>query len=770
MNLDLILFVLSHYSFLGLLALFACLIGVRVTRSVAYDSASEKFSFCTGLGLGIIGSGVFFLGLLHLLIPAVILGLFGIAPVLLWPTWKEVWRDVKGAWRRISWKRLILYGIAFVLVIPVLLLPLYPPVDWDATAYHLAVAKIFAKSNAVVLTPYLRFPVFPLLNEMLFTLALVLYDDLAAHLVQFLMMVVVATTLYAWGQRAFNARVGLWSAALWLSNPLILFLGASAYIEAGLAMFLVLAIYAFFNWFHSGSTPWLLVSAALFGFSAGHKYLALFPILIACFFIAYLSLRERKLRNVVAFVAILLVVAGPWYLRNAYYTGNPIWPYWGSWLGYGTWTAEDAKHQIADQFHPGAGNDSVALLLLPWNLTFHVTSFHEDYSLSPVYLLLLPLCLLVAIRNPYLRVLLITTGLYTLFWFGTAQQMRYLVPALPLLSLAAGAALEKYVFRLRWTQSPAVAPTLSGVICILLVVPGALRAAGSGTFGNSLTLGQLPPVRAKDRDEYIRSFQPLYSAVEFLNRTKGDNYTLYTLAYSNMAYFADGRFIGDWFGPARYDDLLKHLSHPEPLYQELHRLGANYFLVNQSGGWADFADDVLAPEFLNGHLKLIYAHSGLLFEVEDRAVQVAASPELLSNRGFEELSDGAPAEWLVVGKPLIDSTGINSYDGKTAVRTDDQNWLEQKVPVRSGAIYVLRHSSRASEPDQFVRLQINWLDREGNMIEVDIRVVPAETDWRSHAMAAIAPANASWADIFASVQGDSEVWFDNFSFTEINYK
>ena len=767
MNVALLFFVLSHFSFLGLLALFAYLVGARVTRTVAYDSVSEKFSFCTGLGLGIIASAVFLLGLLHLLFPAVILALVGIASVLLWSTWKELRRDTERAWRSMSWKRLVLYGSFLLLGTPVLLLPLYPPIHWDATAYHLAAAKIYARSHAVVYTPYLRFPVFPQLNEMLFTLALVLYDDLAAHLVQFLMMGVVATTIYAWGRRAFNARVGLWGAALWLSNPLVLWLGASAYIDVSLAMFLTLAVYAFFNWFQFRSTSWLLVSAAFFGFSAAVKYLALFPILIVGLLLVYLSVREHKLRNVIAFGAILLAVAGPWYLRTAYYTGNPIWPYWGSRLGYGPWTAADAANQVADQFQRGAGQGPVALLLLPWNLAFHgAENFRAEYLVSPVYLFLLPFCLLAAIRNSYLRVLLIATGLYTLFWFSTAQQVRYLLQAFPLLSLAGGASLEKYVFRFRWTRSPVVAPALTGVICLLLAVPGALRAAVPGGYGYPLIPEHLPPVRAKDRSDYIRRFSPTYSTVEFLNLIKGSDYTLYSLGYSNMAYFADGHFVGDWFGPARHDDLLKHLSTPERLYQELHKLGANYFLANQTEGFADFSDAVLEPGFLEGHLKLIYARSALLFEVEEQPVQVAAGPELLNNRGLEQRAAG----WSAVGNPLIDSTGANSFDGTTAARVDDQNWLEQRVPVQAGSIYLLRHFTRAAKPGQFARLQINWLDQDGNGTGEDIRVVSAETDWQSRAMALTAPANASSAVIFASTQGGSEVWFDNFSFAEINYK
>ncbi len=790
MSLDLLSFVLSHYGFLALLTLFACLVGARLTRNVVYDSVSEKFSVCTGLGLGIIASVVLLLGVLHLLMPGMILALFGISCVLLWPAAKGLRRDAEGAWRNSSWYRRLLCGMVFVLLTPVLLLPLYPPIHSDATSYHLAAAKIYATTNAVAPTPYLRFPVFPQLNEMLLTLALLLYDDLAAHLVQFLMMAVVATTLYAWGRRAFNTRVGLWGAALWLSNPLVLWLGASAYIDVSLASFLTLAVYAFFNWFQSRNTSWLLLSAAFFGFAAGVKYLALFPVLVFGMFLVYESLRTRTLRNILTFGVIFLIFAGPWYLRNAYYTSNPIWPYWGSALGYGPWSPEDAKNQIADQLHPGAGNGARALLLLPWNLAFRSgESFRAEYPLTPAYLFLLPICLLVAIRDSYLRVLLVVTGLYTLFWFATAQQMRYLIHALPLLSLAGGAALGNYVFRPRWSRSPTVAPALAVAICVLLVVPGALRTAVPGAFGTPLMPEQLPPVRAEDRDDYILKFHPIYSAVEFLNRTKGNDYTLYSLALSNMAYFADGRFLGDWFGPAgnvkllnrffagdwvgpaRRGEQLTHRSHPEELYQELRKLEVDHFMVNQTGGDADvFVDPVLAPNFLQGHFKLIYAHPALLFEVQERPVQLATGPEQMRNGGFEQLSGEVPANWLAVGEPLTDSTGAYGHDGMTAVRCNERNWLVQRVPVQSGSLYLLRHFTRVLKAGQLVRMQINWLDQNENQISSDVRVLRAGTDWRTHAMAAMAPENAAWAAVYASTHGDSEAWFDDFSLREIAYK
>jgi 4-amino-4-deoxy-L-arabinose transferase-like glycosyltransferase len=767
MSHGLVAFVLLHYAFAGSLALLAFLIGARLTRRVAYHSAAEKLCFCTGLGLGVVASAVFLLGLLHLLTPTAVLGALAVASVLLWPTARDLQADAVRAWRSLSWRRLAACAAILVVLSPVLLLPLYPPVHWDATAYHLAVARIHASAHAVVPTPYLRFPVFPQLNEMLFALALLLYDDLAAHLVQFLMMGTTAAAICAWGRRAFGAAAGLWGAALWLSNPLVLWLGACGYIDLGLAAFLTLALYALFNWVSSRSAPWLLLCAAFLGFSAGVKYLALFPALGVGLLLAHRCARQGRVRDLVAFVALFLAIAGPWYLRNAVHTGNPVWPYWGSQLGYGPWTQEDTRDQLRHQFHPGAGRGPVALLLLPWNLAFHgPTSFLAEYPLSPVYPFLLPLCLGAAIRDSRLRALLAVTGLYTLVWFATAQQMRYLLHALPLLSLAAGAALGAFASRLRRVQSPA----LVGVVCVLVAVPGALRASVPGRFGSPLVPDALPPVRAEERAAFIQRFNPIHSAVELLNRRRGDDYTLYSLAYSNMAYFADGGFVGDWYGPARHGDLLKHLADPEALYQELRRLGVDHFLANQTGGFADFADALLSPGLLAGHLKLIHAGSALLFEVVDRPVQLEGARELLGNGGLEERSAGGPAGWEASGSPVLDGTGAHSYAGATAVLLDDRSWLEQSVPVEGGAHYVLRGFARAAGPGQSSRLRIHWLDAGGAVIGSSLRVVPETTGWSPRALAGSAPAAASRAELAVGADGGSEVWFDELSFARIGYR
>ena len=105
MNLRLALFFFSHYGCLALLALISYLIGARLTRRISYHSAVEKFSFSTGLGLGVITYIVFAAGLLHLLSPFFLLAVFGLILIPLAGSLKQLWMDGARIWRGMPLRR-----------------------------------------------------------------------------------------------------------------------------------------------------------------------------------------------------------------------------------------------------------------------------------------------------------------------------------------------------------------------------------------------------------------------------------------------------------------------------------------------------------------------------------------------------------------------------------------------------------------------------------------------------------------------------------------
>ncbi len=245
---------------------------------------------------------------------------------------------------------LILGVLCALFFLPYFLLPLYPPTAFDATMYHLPSAKAYAQNHGLVFLPFIRFSLFPQINEMLFSLMLILSDDVAAQLVQFLMMGLVALGLYAWGQRLFNPRVGFWAAALWISSPLVLWAGSSAYIDIGLACFIFFGVYAFSNWMDTDETQWLAISAAFLGFAAAAKYSALFFLALFGLILVLKEIKKRRFRQIALFTITAALIAGPWYLRTYYYTGNPVFPFFPHIFGYGFFSEDGCSrdHQRSD--------------------------------------------------------------------------------------------------------------------------------------------------------------------------------------------------------------------------------------------------------------------------------------------------------------------------------------------------------------------------------------------------------------------------------------
>ncbi|MEO8286762.1 MAG: glycosyltransferase family 39 protein [Chloroflexota bacterium] len=580
---QLFFFSLLHFGALLVLALSSYTLGHRLTRSVSYASAYEQIAFCTALGLGVVAYIVFFIGMLGLLYSPVVLAIFAVLLIACYREWREMGRVLVAAVRNVirSRKRLAIAALiavvaAVVLVLyPAWRLPLYPPTSFDATMYHLAAARVYVEHHQVAFDPYLRFPLFPQTNEMLSALMLLLYDDIAAQLVQFLMVLLIAVGLCGWGLRLFSLRVGIWAGALWLSNPLVLAVGSTGLIDGGLALFICMSIYALFNWLTTKNRKWLVLSAIFAGLGSGSKYSALFFVGVLALVALYVAIRERRWTYPVMFVAIAVAVAAPWYLRSFYYTHNPVEPFFSQVFGYHTWNEADMQGQLKDWTLKGMGKDLNALLLLPWNLAQYQGRFGNDLPLLTIYFWLLPLTLLAAFRNRYIRWLLLLVGAFTLFWFYSAQIQRYLLPVVPALILATVAAVDLSLSWLRLPRREPLARLVTAVGLVLCVAPGWLFA------GARVEARGHVPVTVAQRDAYLQASLPAYITHRWLSGVCDSGCTLYGLYDEDMAYFTVGDFLGNTFGPARFSDIVGEADTGDDLYRALSRLGAQYFLVTE---------------------------------------------------------------------------------------------------------------------------------------------------------------------------------------------
>jgi hypothetical protein len=213
---------------------------------------------------------------------------------------------------------------------------------------------------------------------------------------------------------------------------------------------------------------------------------------------------------------------------------------------------------------------------LPWDVVFERSRYGGQPPHSPVYLAALPLALLAAVRDPRQRRLLALAAAYAFACLALPPDSRYLVPVTPLLSLSAAGALLPWLGRRR---------LLVAGLCAGCFLPGWLYA-----FYRFQRQGPLPLTPA-GREEYLVRKQPVYPAVAYLNRTLGSGYTVWALHAENMPYYARGRFMGDWIGPASFRRVLLDLSSPEELYQRLRRLGADHLLTTHQGVNLPFSEE-----------------------------------------------------------------------------------------------------------------------------------------------------------------------------------
>jgi hypothetical protein len=290
----------------------------------------ETAVFGTGLGFGILGLWVFFLGLIGGFTPAAFWVTMGVALALtLWQIFKNRTRinaddaDFSFSLRPLRSPRLNFpsRGITIYLLVVLglaLILALLPPTDWDGLFYHLKGPKLYLEAGRIIGgidIPHLSFPA---LFEMLFTLAMGLRGDIAAKLLHFSFIPWLMALVYLISSRFFATESGAvagvptvpqsagtekrqsggWTAVLVLiSMPMVLNLGTQAYNDLPLAFYQVAALVAILRWRQHEQTGWLILSGVFAGLAMGLKYTSFAtPLLLAGFVVWHFWQQETPPR------------------------------------------------------------------------------------------------------------------------------------------------------------------------------------------------------------------------------------------------------------------------------------------------------------------------------------------------------------------------------------------------------------------------------------------------------------------------------------------
>ena len=430
----------------------------------------------------------------------------------------------------------------------IFVLSLAPPggADYDSLVYHLAVPAQYSHAGRIEQLPFDHHSYFPFTMEMLYGIALQLRGPVFAKLFHWLMLPLGALTLVAFGQRAQSRISGLLAACLFTSLPMTLTEASTAYIDLAFAAFAVAAVLCFAGAPTHNRTHNLLWSGAFCGFCLGTKYFGwlIFGFLGIWLLVETLKTKPKNgARGILLFGGCALALGGGWYARNGIWTGNPVYPFAYGLFGGRGWTAQMATLYDQSQAIYGFGRSPLDLILLPFRLAmtplnvggFEVLGVRGQplWPLIPgpvgsaeagsvtglfdtpgLFLVTFPGPAIFAFGLPALlgrdkpRPILLAASLFLflwIFWALTSQQVRYLFPALALLSVVAGWGMEKYAPKLtlaRWIGG-------IGLAAWLLFAPAFTLRNARGTF--DVIRGAETP-----QNYLTRSFAG-YSAMQWIN-------------------------------------------------------------------------------------------------------------------------------------------------------------------------------------------------------------------------------------------------------------
>ncbi len=451
-------------SFLNILvALFILLLGTalghRLLRGLSFTSLGEELVFAAGMGLGTLSLFTLGLGLLGLLYPWLFYALsLGLALLLL-PQILSLLKRVTQL--RIPSRPPLFIGLYLVATLSLsFLIALAPPISFDALLYHLVGPKLYIQEHRIWAVD--NFALYhPSLMEMLFTWGMLLKGDIVAKLIHYLYGLLAGAAIFLLAKRYLSSKVGWWSLVLVWSMPMVWVVMEWAYTDLGLVLYELLAFFALLNWLGSREGKWLLLSGVLSGLAMGVKYTSFVAPLSLALIILYEGVKRRQrasslLRSLFLFGLLALLVALPWYLRNLYLVGNPLYPfvfggkYWDHFLS--RWYEQ-----------PGTGLGlSWRIIALPLTVTLGTQdeTFYDGRT-GPLILALLPLLFLARLtprdeKRTVVNYLLFLFLAQFAFWtWGVVRsqslfQARLLLPGLVFLCIALAQSIDESDFR--WPQ------------------------------------------------------------------------------------------------------------------------------------------------------------------------------------------------------------------------------------------------------------------------------------------------------------------------------
>ena len=561
-------------------------IGILVLRAARVPCASrgERWFFSCAAGAGVAGYAVFIPSALGILSPHVlraVLALLALASLAGWRVAGSV-QAPPGARKPRQAPRMAEIGAALCLV-PLLLLALAlalaPETGKDALIYHLALPRQYLKDHGFRFLPGNMFANSPLHGEMLYAIALFVRGEVFAKLLHFGALLGVLV-----GMRYFSDRhVGenglpLVSLLVFAGIPTVFAVSHTAYVDLFVTLYAFAAFFAFANWSEEERPGWLGLTGVFTGLAVSCKYTALILPFLGVLGILWVARRRgreaRVFRHLLVYASATVAIGAPFYLKNAFLTGNPFYPFLYGIFGGRGWDPEQAALYDAFVEQLGMGRRFQDYLLLPWNLSMRAMadSPRFDGMIGPVFLFTLPLLAGMRAIAPVLAWSLALSLAWFLFWAGSAQQIRYLVPIFPFLSIAVGTVLSRY----------RASPSRLASYGVAAVVAGCLVFSGVHVYREFRKIGPVGVIAGTEsRTEFLGRLIPSYTMFRSTDTELPPGSKVFLIYMKNYTYLCETECYSDsMFESFTIQKILSAALSPEEVHRELWRRGFTHVMFD----------------------------------------------------------------------------------------------------------------------------------------------------------------------------------------------
>lgn len=584
------------------------------------ESIWAETSFAFALGLGAISLGLLLLGLARGLHSFLILGLLAASALFTlreWLGWaRTLAATVKARVPLSRAEKFLLVGL-LLLMLPVFLATLTLPTDNDALAYHLAAPQLFLREQVIVPSFDNVGVNYPIALDLIYLFGLAASSVIAAQLMHWFCALAITVGIYALLAARVSRRAGLLACVMYWCSSVVGMEASTPIIDLAWGMYEFLAVYVLLRWWETRARNELILLGLMLGFAVSNKYLALagWGLLSALVF-AKIFWEERTrgffysmragLLKVALVLGVALAIFSPWLLKNFFWLGNPIYPFFGGAYGLAGVVDRSAGNP-GDWVGMGLGRDVWALLKFPYNVYVNWQYFNYGFNRGgpTLFFLLLPLYFFVAKRT-FINLVFLVIAARFLFWFMYAQNMRYLVVIFPLIAIVCAYTLDELLKRTRRPSLNFGLALLVGVFILWGIVTqwGLLLAFRAQSV--PFLVGMI------SRAEYLEMNLLGYHAQSFMDTSLAPESVVFALGDQRL-FYAERKIIPD-DSHANWQRIVALGGTSDGIARELQEMKVTHVWVSKDdlayfkNNWRIESplDDELFHQFRAQHLELVY--------------------------------------------------------------------------------------------------------------------------------------------------------------------